>query len=125
MSLPPLLNLKDSSAYRDYYLKNYCNKRIFTFDGIPVKFFPEKFEHAFYRDSARGVHDKANFNIDRAKRMDWIKAVLSDRKAELYLRQMSESTMRRIAIVPTSGYPYAVIIHFDRLNSPVAKFWTA
>ena len=123
MPLPPLLSLPNEAAYRTYFEAQYCNTTVVTFDGITVQFFPEMFNHAFYRDSSRTAKDKANFDLKRAQRMDWIKAVLQDSSLELYQRVMPNSKVRRIAL--ESSTPYAVIIQIDSRNAHRARFITA
>lgn len=123
MPLPPLLSLPDEAAYRTYFEAQYCNTTVVTFDGVTVRFFPEMFDHAFYRDSSPTAKDKANFDLNRAQRMDWIKAVLEDSRLELYQRGMPNSKVRRIALEPST--PYAVIIQIDSRNAHRARFITA
>ena len=123
MPLPPLLSLPDEAAYRTYFEVQYCNTTVVTFDGITVQFFPETFNHAFYRDSSRTAKDKARFDLKRAQRMAWIRAVLEDSSLELYRRVMSNSKVRRIALELST--PYAVIIQIDSRNVHRARFITA
>ena len=48
-------------------------------DGLPVKFYPEMFEHAFYKRTAKAWKAKKDsVNLDRYKRMPWINEVLHD-----------------------------------------------
>ena len=123
MSLPPLLRLASPSEYRRHYITQYCHSSIRTFDGISVRFFPEVFGHAFYRDSSPTAHDKAVFDYDRAARLDWIRAVLQNPAAELYRRTMPNSSVRRIALHgPTR---YAVIIQPGKRDPTQARFITA
>lgn len=122
-SLPPLLNLPDEGAYRSYFVNTYCNTPIITFDNIIVRFYPEIFDHAFYRDSSPIANDKSVFALERAQKIDWIRTVLADPTAELYRRTMSNSKTRRIAVEPTT--PYAVIIQIHSHNSALARFVTA
>ena len=123
MPLPPLLSLPNETAYRTYFEAQYCNTTVVTFDGITVQFFSEMFNHAFYRDSSRTAKDKANFDLKRAQRMDWIKAVLEHSSLQLYRRVMPNSKVRRIALEPST--PYAVIIQIDSRNAHRARFITA
>lgn len=123
MSLPNLLMLPNEQHYRAHFITHYCNASVVTFDGIAVRFFPKMFDHAFYRDSTPTARDKANFDLQRARRMEWIKAVLADSSIELYRRVMSNSKVRRIALEPTARY--AVIIQIDNRNLSRARFITA
>lgn len=123
MPLPPLLLLPDETAYHEHFQAQYCSAPVVTFDGIAVRFFSGGFHHAFYRDSSATAHDKAVFDLERARRMDWIKAVLADPTVELYRRKMPDSQIRRIALEPTTHY--AVVIQIDRRNPARARFITA
>jgi len=123
MPLPPLLSLPNEAAYRAYFEAQYCSTPVVTFDGIAVRFFPEMFDHAFYRDSSPTARDKANFDLKRAQRMDWIRAVLKDSSLELYRRVMPNSKVRRIALEPSTRY--AVIMQIDSRNPRRARFGTA
>lgn len=80
MSLPELLNLSTEEEYKNHFINEYCNKSpIATFDGLPVMFYPEMFEHSFYkRTRANWRAPKDQMDIDRCQRMPWIKAVLND-----------------------------------------------
>lgn len=123
MLLPSLLTLPDEQSYRVHFITQYCNAPTVTFDGIAVRFFLNMFDHAFYRDSSRMAKDKANFDLQRAQRMDWIRTVLTDPSVELYRRVMLNSKIRRIALEPTVRY--AVIIQIDNRNPLRARFITA
>jgi hypothetical protein len=123
MPLPPLLTLPNEESYRAHFHAEYCCAPVVTFDGIAVRFFPEMFDHAFYRDSSPTARDKANFDLQRAQRMNWIKAVLEDPTLEVYRRVMPDSKVRRIALEPTARY--AVIIQIDSSKPLRARFITA
>lgn len=121
---PPLLVLPDEAAYRRHYLQSMCQAgTIATFDGITVQFFPEQFNHAFFRDSSSGVKDKARFDWNRAQRMNWIGEVLIDPSAELYRSLMHTRHIRRIALwLPER---YVVIIELRKKQPARAAFVTA
>ncbi len=102
MPLPPLLTLPDEAGYRAHFEAEYCCAPIVTFDGIAVRFFPEMFDHAFYRDSSPTAKDKANFDRQRAQRMTWIRNVLEDPALAVYRRVMPNSKIRRIAMESTA-----------------------
>jgi hypothetical protein len=123
MSLPPLLVLPGEEDYRAYFVTQFCRTSVATFDGITVRFFPEMFDHAFYRDSSPTAGDKANFDLQRAQRMCWIKSILADHTMELYKRVMPNRKVRRIALEPTT--PYVVIIQIDSRDPSRARFVTA
>jgi hypothetical protein len=112
MNLPPLLHLTDENEYRDHFQRRYVQMSpLLTFDGIAVRFFDRNFEHAFYFESVRGSGIKSKFSFQRAKRMDWIKAILVDDSVELYRRIMPNGSLRRIALEPNENY--SVIIQVE------------
>lgn len=121
--LPPLRILPTVEDYRRYYEKTYCRNGVVTFDGIWVHFFPETFNHAFFRDSNRQTKDKAVFDQERAVRVDWIQAVLVSPLAHLYKRIMPNGKVRRIALWPFERY--VVIIQINHKNPREARFITA
>lgn len=121
--LPPLLRLDGESAYRDHFRDGYLPPaEIHTFDGIHVRFFDGNFHHAFYCESSRGSGKKDRWSLQRAERMDWIAAVLQDRTAELYRRDMPDRTVRRIALIPSERYTVVIQVNKDQRR---ANFVTA
>lgn len=80
MNLPKLLILSSEEEYKNHFIAEYCKKSpIATFDGLPVMFYPEMFEHAFYKRTApKWTAPKDRMDLDRCKRMPWIKEVLKD-----------------------------------------------
>ena len=60
-----LTYLSSEDAYRELYLNTYCDqsKPIISFDGITVKFFPERFEHAFFESVNRHKCLKNSFEM--------------------------------------------------------------
>jgi hypothetical protein len=123
MALPPLLVLPDEKAYKAHWLENYVFlSPLITFDGIAVRFFAEVFDHAFFRESKPRSRVKDFLDFDRAKRMDWVAAVLRDGSVELYRRVMPNGKIRRIALVFSERY--AVIVQLGGLGKP-ARFITA
>jgi len=127
MALPPLLNLPEEDRYREHFEKHYLPPAVIrTFDGIYVRFFPPNFNHAFYYESVRGSRKKDTLSLQRARRMDWIAAVLQDRNTELYRRvvrnSLGHSSVRRIALL--SSERYAVVIQVDK-GEKRANFVTA
>lgn len=112
--------------YKNIYKKFYCKKIILTFDGINVKFYVDNFEHAFYESMNRKQKDKSRFSYKRANRIYWIKWVLENPNAELYIGYNSKiksyDNTRRVAVCVEN---YVVIIGIDRLNNKKAKFITA
>lgn len=84
MSSPPLLILANSAEYRKHYQRNYCQETIYTSDNIRVFFGRIKFDHAFYKNSQNKSGPKDAFDLDRAKRIDWVRATLESARATLY-----------------------------------------
>ncbi len=121
-----LTYLSSEDAYRELYLNTYCDqsKPIISFDGITVKFFPERFEHAFFESVNRQLGDKAQFSNQRAERILWIKETLEDPTADLRIgwdkKSKSYDKSYRVAIVKND---YVVIIWIK--NELFATFITA
>jgi len=123
MILPPMLKFSNMVAYRNHFEKHYLRTGgLITFDGIQVRFFAHNFHHAFFTESTRGSRIKDKFDWERARRMDWIAAVLRDMTVELYGRVMPNGKLRRIALAPAERY--AVIISLEK-NLRRANFVTA
>ncbi len=81
---PALLSYETVAEYKTHYEKHYQRGTVVTFDGIRVYFKPQKFGHAFYENSQRRKGPKDEFSHERAQRMDWIKATLENRHAEIF-----------------------------------------
>jgi len=124
MSYPPLLRLQSENEYRLYFENNYCQKEIYTFDGIRVFFPKEAFNHAFFDSGNRRKKDKSVFSRNRAERLSWISVVLWDDSAELYFgwdnKRKCVDYNRRVTIVKRD---YVVIIKLR--NKKKAFFITA
>ena len=116
---------------RKLWLEEYCNQEVITFDGIKVKFFEDKFDHAFYESSKRNSKDRTKeggykdcLSHTRLDRILWIKEVLNDPSAELYVGfdkgKKSYDNSSRVAVVKGD---YAVIIRL--INNKNARFITA
>ncbi|WP_295666581.1 hypothetical protein [uncultured Haemophilus sp.] len=84
MEKPSLLTYTNISDYKKHYEDNYQRAEIFTFDNIRVYFSESKFGHAFYENSNGKKGDKNQFSLERASRMDWIKATLTNSDAKIY-----------------------------------------
>lgn len=83
MDLPPFVDLESEREYRARFEHMYCSAPISTFDSIAVRFRKRQFDHCFFESTTRdGV--KNQFSTERARRMDWIRAVLESPSAELY-----------------------------------------
>lgn len=114
---------------RELWKKEYCQKMIFTHDHIRVHFYDNNFNHAFYESSVRNAgHNKKKskdiFSRRRASRMMWIKKVLADPDAEMYVGYDNNlkkySKTKRVSIVKGD---YVVVIQFYKEGH--ARFITA
>lgn len=123
MSYAPFLEYATEADYRVHFERVYCREPITTFDGIQVRFRKSRFKHDFYESSQRNRH-KDLFSRDRARRMDWIKKVLQDSSAELYVgwnkKSKSYDPKSRVALVVEN---YVVVIRLTDANT--AQFVTA
>ena len=102
MNQPKLVLYKTIHQYKIHYEREYCNKRIKTFDGIPVFFRKNRFEHCFFESTKRNK-SKDKFSKTRAERIDWIKATLQNPEAKLYQGwdnvKKRNDPFRRVAVV--------------------------
>jgi hypothetical protein len=102
LELPPFVDLGSEKEYRARFDQMYCSAPISTFDGIAVRFRKRQFDHCFFESTTRdGV--KNQFSTERARRIDWIRAVLESPDAELYQgwdnRRRRRDPSRRVAVV--------------------------
>jgi len=108
MPYPPLVQYKTKAQYRAHFERAYCEGKIVTFDGIPVRFKKQDFDHAFYE--SRTAKDDT-FSGSRAERIDWIKATLEDPKSERFVgwdnRRKRYDRRRRVTLVMGN---YVVVI---------------
>ena len=72
---PPKVHYKMQGEYRAHFEQIYCQAPILTFDGIPVRFRKQHFEHCMF-DSMRRNGVKDQFSRKRAERIDWIRETL-------------------------------------------------
>ncbi len=123
--MPELLYLDSEQAYRQYFIKKYCNQKVETWNHIEVKFYSEKFEDAFFESLNNKKRDKSKFSVQRAQRMDWIEAVLKDKNVEIYQgwdRDKKQlSTNGRIVMINSQNY----VVVLNLLKNRTAKFITA
>ena len=116
MALSGLLALPTEADYKQYFISNYCGGPLITWDGNPVMFYPEVFEHAFYkRLSKQWKAAKSTIDLDRCQRMLWIKDVLQDSTIILH-KGYDKATgcydnSRRVALL--SQEKYVVVIRND------------
>ncbi|GIM45982.1 hypothetical protein DNHGIG_15310 [Collibacillus ludicampi] len=112
----PLLQLKNETQFRQYYIKNFCTRPIITHDGFNIVFRQDRFDHAFFKSQDRRLRDKSEFDWDRAQRMDWIKKVLQDPHVITYQGfdniKYRIDPLRRVSVLTDDMY--AVIIEFNR-----------
>jgi len=121
MPYPPLVYYKTEFEYRTHFEQVYCRCKIMTFDGIPVAFKKDDFDHAFYESMAA---KDDTFSQKRAQRIDWIKAALDDPDSERYQGWDSKKKRcdkrRRVLVVMGN---YVVIIGISRKG--MGRFITA
>lgn len=127
MALPELLQYSTEEEYRQHYIEHYCNAcPIDTFDGIPVMFYPDAFDHAFYKRSRKSWKaGKDSFSTERGERLDWIKHVLQDpnitpRKGYDKAKDTYDNT-RRVTFMNEENY--LVVIYINKKGE--GKFVTA
>ena len=121
MAYPPLVYYGTEQEYRAHFERFYCRGPIQSFDGIAVRFRKGQFYHCFF-ESVNSKDD--TFSARRAERIDWIRAALEDRGAELRIgwdnKKKQPANDRRVAIVVRD---FVVIIRIYRGNR--AEFVTA
>ena len=114
---------------RRIWAEEYCRKVIKTHDGIRVHFYDSNFDHAFYESSVRnGSSNKPKskdiFSPRRAARMMWIKDVLADKEAKMYVGYDSKikgyTRSKRVSVVKGD---YVVVIQLYKEDQ--ARFITA
>jgi hypothetical protein len=124
--VPPKVVLYSSEAeYRRHYETNYCSATIYTLDGMRVYFPKQQFDDAFFESADRRKRDKSVFSMERAKRIDWIKAALQETTAELYIgwdrNHKCHKRQRRVCVVYGN---YVVVLNIRRKRA-IATFITA
>src|SRR6056297_2083711 len=117
MELPELLTYETEEEYKRHYIENYCEAcPIYTFDNIPVMFYEDKFDHAFYKRTHKSWHaSKDSFSKLRGERMDWIKHVLQDpniipRKGYDKAKNSYDNT-RRVTFLNEQNYLVVIFIN--------------
>lgn len=131
MTCPPFVLYTSPEEYRAHFERLYCQGPVSTFDGIQVRFRRLDFDHCMYESTYRNPKDpnyrqKNVFSIERAKRIDWIKAALQDCNAELYVgwdRDDKRARWDRRVVFAYDGY--VVIVELKRGNTQEAKFLSA
>ena len=126
-----LIVVKDHTEadFRKMWSEEYCRQVIKTHDGIRVHFYDSNFDHAFFESSVRNgssnkPKSKDKFSPRRAARMMWIKDVLADQNAKMYMGYDSKtkgySQTKRVSVVKGD---YVVVIQIYKENE--ARFITA
>ena len=129
MPVPPLLNLSDEADYRRHFDLSYVRgSAVVTPDGIWVRFYPEQFDHAFYDHAYHGksspqAQRRDTFDFQRAERMDWLRAVLTDPSVERYRDIRHSKGFWCVVVEPTT--PYVVAFKLMKRQPPQARFITA
>ena len=123
MAYPPMVQYRTVNEYRAHYERVYCRGPITTFDNIQVRFRKNCFDHCFFESTQRD-QTKDQFSTVRAKRIDWIKAALQDRNAELYVgwdkKRKRYDNSHRVTVVARD---YVVVIRLTGRGK--ARFVTA
>jgi len=122
---PALVHYVTEAEYRAHYERCYCRAVIHTFDGMRVYFSKQQFDDAFFESANRKARDKSVFALERAERIDWIRAAVEDPTAELYQGWDRDRKVivpgRRIALVFDN---YVVVLQVYNERS-AATFITA
>jgi len=114
---------------REIWHNEYVSQHIDTHDGIRVKFYDDNFDHAFFESSGRNVSKNSAFHKDvlsyqRLSRIHWIREVLEDPYAEMYVgydsKKKSYNRSSRVSVVKGN---YVVVIQIYRER--MARFITA
>lgn len=127
MALPALVHYRTIQQYRAHFERVYCQGPIATFDGIPVYFRKTNFDHCMFESSKRdGTKDE--FSTTRSRRIDWIRATLTNPKATLYQgwdsRKKRCDPSRRVAVV-YEDFVVIIRVRMRKDGSRVADFLTA
>ena len=123
MLLSPLLSLPDEATFRAHFEVEFVKgPAVITYDGIRIRFYANQFDHAFYTSSTPKSR-KDTFSLERAQRMNWIRAAATDPNMEVYRRVMTGGRVRRIILEPNE--PYVVICEILSTDPSQAVFITA
>ncbi|NCC74267.1 MAG: hypothetical protein EOM06_12825 [Sphingobacteriia bacterium] len=117
-------HLMSEEEFRKIWNEEYCEKQIFTFDGIRVFFYSDMFDHCFYESSSRIRKDKSILSFNRLEKIYWIKDALLDpdtiKKKGWDSKNKNYDDTRRVTLV--KGNYIVVILIFA---SKKARFVTA
>lgn len=127
MPFPALLQYETTAEYKRHYERHYQRGIITTFDGIRVYFKPQRFGHAFYKNSQNVNGRKDIFAPERAQRMDWIKLTLEHPDAELYMgwnkKEKCYEEDRRVSVV-YEDFIVVIELSLNRQGTLKANFIT-
>lgn len=107
---------------REIWRDTYCHKVIKTHDGIRVHFYESNFDHAFYESSKRNQSrnkkkSKDILSSERLSRILWIKDVLEDPTATMYVgfdnKTKRYDRSKRVAVVK-GNYVVVIQIYAER-----------
>ncbi len=120
-----LIEFSTVQEYKNYFMNEYCVSGVVTHQDIQVNFYPDTFEHAFYKSRNRKRADKSIFDHERARRIGWIKDVLIDATIPIYVgwdsKRKRYDSSNKVSLITTDGY--VVVIRL--INDTRAKFVTA
>ncbi|BBL00837.1 hypothetical protein A3BBH6_10730 [Alistipes onderdonkii subsp. vulgaris] len=107
---------------REIWRDTYCYKVIKTHDGIRVHFYESNFDHAFYESSKRNQSrnkkkSKDILSSERLSRILWIKDVLEDPTAKMYVgfdnKTKRYDRTKRVAVAK-GNYVVVIQIYAER-----------
>jgi hypothetical protein len=114
MVAPPLLILPTDTDYRQHYEQHYCRAVIMTHDAIRVFFRPDRFSHAFYESPLRDGIKAKILSPDRAQRMNWIAATLTNPAADRFQGwDRDNARYEAIRCVSVVWEDFVVILHLS------------
>jgi hypothetical protein len=128
------LELSSPDEYFQAFRREYIKEKLFTEDGLRVKFRSDRFAHDFYTCSGKDCFehrhdwkcDKDKFDLSRAKRMLWIgRLIRGDCAADVrrQIDQYSRKEMRIYIYEEDDQDPFAVVLR--RINDESYAFSTA
>ena len=110
MAALSLIHLATEAEYKQLFVDTYCTSGpIYTWDNLPVVFYPDMFEHAFYKRATKNWKaPKSSIDLSRCERILWIKEVLLDssiipRQGYDKAKNTHDST-RRVALLTPEDY---------------------
>jgi hypothetical protein len=122
VELPPLLELDSEDEYFQHYVNTLVKDSPFVMpDGTKIIFYGSVFGHAFYGYSSRWLKKKDIFDKERARRMDWIRATLTDSNSKCYKETITARKIHRIVLTGTGAY----LVITEVIRKGIEKFITA